>query len=100
MGERYDVSRRMLYLQSAGKAAVTVPNYLLASFASLVVRRPTALDSYYTGPYQGDGPFTLEMFADNAAPLSPLVDVDCNDTTSNTFIREYRYEPDPTSSYG
>lgn len=90
LDENEDIRRRMLYLQSHRKAAVTVPSYLLASFASLI-QLPT-FDSEQV--YDRDGPFALEMFANGAAPLSPLVGVACNDTTSDLFIREYTYEID------
>jgi hypothetical protein len=83
------IQRRMLYLQNSKFAAVTVPNYLIASFASLI-KLPTSTNNY--GTYDGGGPFTLEFFANGAAPLDPLVVVYCNDTTSDLFLRDYQYE--------
>jgi len=92
---------QMLYLQSFGlgdnetnyllysKAAVTIPNYVLASFASLI-RFPTA---YGSVRYADGGPFALDLIADNIAPLAPLVGVECLDLRSDVFLRPYRYDP-------
>ncbi|KAF2833185.1 hypothetical protein CC86DRAFT_365141 [Ophiobolus disseminans] len=101
LSEDENLPRRMLYLQSSGtgytsntfsyhKAAVTVPNYVLASFASLI--RLPAFDN--VGEYSYGGPFTLEIFANNAAPMAPLVGVYCNDSGSDVFLRDYNYDSD------
>jgi hypothetical protein len=97
------VPRRMLYTQKERKAAVTVPNYLLASFASLVTSNTFAktgtvpnVPGYKT--VLSNRPFTLEIFANGAAPLDPLVGVDCNDTSSQTFLRDYNYETNGISA--
>jgi hypothetical protein len=82
------IQRRMLYFQNDKSAAVTVPNYLIASFASLI-KLPTSVNQE---TYDSGGPFTLEFFANGAAPLDPLVGVNCNDTTSDLFLRSYEYE--------
>jgi hypothetical protein len=92
-------SRRMLYLQSSEKAAVTVPSYLLASLALVINQRSNTYDGALNQP---DGPFTLEILANGAPPLNPLVCVVCNDTTSSVFDRDFTYELDPfdpTSDY-
>lgn len=85
LSEDDDIQRRMLFLQYDWKATAMVPSYLLASFASLI-----KLPSYDN--YRFEGSFTPELFANGAIPLSPLVGVQCNDTTSDLFIRDYYYE--------
>ncbi|KAH7095696.1 hypothetical protein FB567DRAFT_36423 [Paraphoma chrysanthemicola] len=92
LSENDPLARRMVYMQSwaDGRAAATVPSYVLASFTSLV-RLPAFLNR---GDYDGNGPFTIESFARGGTPMSPLVTVNCNDTTNGLPIREYSYELD------
>lgn len=90
LGEEDRVIRRMLYKQSEQIAAVTVSNYLLASFASLI-RLPTFPNA---GNKDVGGPFTLEIYADDAPPLNPLVGAVCEDATSNLFVRNFTYDLD------
>jgi hypothetical protein len=88
LSEDSAIQRQLLYSQNDRRAAVTVPNYLMSSFASLV-KLPTFPTD---GNYDNDGPFTLEFFANGATPLDPLVGVDCNDTNGDLFLRSYTYE--------
>ncbi|KAH7414148.1 hypothetical protein DE146DRAFT_750318 [Phaeosphaeria sp. MPI-PUGE-AT-0046c] len=84
------ITRRMLYSQNGHKAAVTVSNYVLASFASLL-KLPAFVNG---GTYQSPGPFTVEISANGASPLDPIVGVECNDTRNDLFLRGYNYELD------
>jgi hypothetical protein len=89
LSEDSAIQRRILYLQNYRRAAVTMPNYLISSFASLIKLPADNSDENY----DSDGPFTLEFLANGAVPLDPLVGVDCNDTTSDLFLRSFIYEP-------
>jgi hypothetical protein len=85
------LTRRMLYSQHGRTAAVTVSNYVLASFASLL--------KYPAFPNQADeflapGPFSIDITANDKTPLDPIVGVNCNDTTNDIFSRDYIYELD------
>lgn len=82
------VQRQILYSQNGNKAAVTVPNYVMASFASLL-KLPAFVNG---GTYQSSGPFTVETSANGRPPLDPIVGVECNDTTNDLFLRDYKYE--------
>lgn len=103
------VPRRMVYKQmtesiygtlmpyTVGNAAVTVPNYVLSSFASLV--RQLAFPDASTGsPTIGEA-FTFEISANDAAPLAPLVGANCNDSVSGIFVRDYTYDSDESTPY-
>jgi hypothetical protein len=83
-GEDDPILRRMISRQFFSRAATTVPNYLLASYASLLK----------LASYQPDGSFTLELIAKDTVPLDPLVGVICNDTTADVFVRDFHYEMD------
>jgi hypothetical protein len=84
------IQRRMMFLQIDKRAAAMVPNYVLASFASLI--KTPSYDNW--GNLESRTPFTLELFANGAVPLSPLVGVNCSDTTSDLYMRDYIYELD------
>jgi hypothetical protein len=90
------IQRRMMFMQNDKRGAAMVPNYVLASFASLI-KTPTfkTLDTF-----QSTGPFTLEIFANGHVPLSPLVGVACSDTASDLFMHDYLYELDGHADYG
>lgn len=88
LSEDSATQRRMLYLQNDYRAAVTVSNYLISSFASLI-KLPTHVSDEN---YDSGGPYALEFFANGAAPLDPFAGVDSNDTTSDLFLRSYTYE--------
>lgn len=77
--EEDPITRRILYSQNEHKAAVTVSNYGLASFASLL-KLPAFVNG---GTYQSSGPFTVEISANGSPPLDPIVDVECNDTRND-----------------
>jgi hypothetical protein len=86
-----------LYTQQMRKAAMTVPNYLLASFASLgrsndFAKTVTVPKATGYGPDLSGRPFNLEIFDSGAAPLDSLVGVDCNDILSIIFLRDYNYK--------